>query len=65
MFVLLNGKPYPLPKSRTLAGLLRSVSPPAPFAVALNDEFIPRATYEDCAVQPNDRIDIVHPTVGG
>jgi sulfur carrier protein len=65
MFVLVNGKPYQLPESGTLAALLRSVSPPAPFAVALNEEVIPRGTYEDCLVQPNDRIDIVHPTAGG
>ena len=65
MFVLVNGKPYPLPQSGSLAALLLSVSPPAPFAVALNEEFIPRGTYEDCLVHPNDRIDIIHPTAGG
>jgi sulfur carrier protein len=65
MFVLVNGKPYPLLESATLAAVLRSVSPSAPFAVALNEEFIPRGTYEDCLVKPNDRIDIVHPTAGG
>lgn len=65
MFVLVNGKPYPLPQSGTLAALLRSLSPPAPFAVALNEEFISQGTYNDCLVKPNDRIDIVHPTAGG
>jgi sulfur carrier protein len=65
MFVLVNGRAYPLPESATLAAVLRSVSPPAPFAVALNEEFIPRGTYEDCLVHPNDRIAIVHPTAGG
>ena len=65
MFVLVNGTPPPLPQSRSLAALLRSVSPPVPFAVALNEEFIPGGTYEGCLVHPNDRIDIVHPTAGG
>jgi sulfur carrier protein len=65
MFVLVNGKPYPLPQPGSLAALLRSVSPPVPFAVALNEEFIPGGTYEDCLVHANDRIDIVHPTAGG
>jgi thiamine biosynthesis protein ThiS len=64
MFVLVNGQAYPLPESGTLAAVLRSLAPPAPFAVALNEEFIP-GTYEDCLVHPNDRIDIVHPTAGG
>jgi sulfur carrier protein len=65
MFVLVNGQAYPLRESATLASVLRSVSPPSPFAVAINEEFIPRGTYEDCLVHPNDRIDIVHPTAGG
>jgi len=65
MFVLVNGKAYPFPQSGTLAALLRSLSPLAPFAVALNEEFISQGTYEDCLVHPNDRIDIVHPTAGG
>lgn len=65
MFVLVNGNAHPLPEPPTLAELLLSVSPPAPFAVALNEEFIPRGTYEKCLVHPNDRIDIVHPTAGG
>ena len=65
MFVLVNGKAYPFPQSGTLAALLRSLSPLAPFAVALNEEFISQGTYEDCLVHPNDRIDIVYPTAGG
>jgi sulfur carrier protein len=65
MFVLLNGQAYPFPESGALAAVLRSVSPPAPFAVALNEEFIPKGTYEDCLVHPNDRIDIVHASAGG
>ncbi len=65
MFVLVNGQAYPLPESAMLAEVLRSVSPPSPFAVALNEEFIPRGTYEDCLVHPKDRIDIVYPTAGG
>jgi thiamine biosynthesis protein ThiS len=65
MFVIVNGQAHPLPKSRTLAALLLSLSPPAPFAVARNDEVVPRETYEDCRIYPGDLIDIVHPTAGG
>jgi sulfur carrier protein len=50
---------------QTLAELLLSIAPTAPFAVALNDEFVPRAVYEKCSLADGDRIDIVHPTVGG
>ena len=65
MFVIVNGQTYPLPEPRTLAALLRSLSPSAPFAVARNEEVVPRGTYEDCRIHPGDRIDIVHPTAGG
>ena len=65
MFIVVNGQSHPLPGPQTLAALLLSLSPPAPFAVALNDEVVLRETFEECWVYPGDRIDIVHPTVGG
>jgi sulfur carrier protein len=65
MFVIVNGKTSPLPEPRTLDALLRFLSPAAPFAVARNEEVIPRGTYEKCRISPGDRIDIVHPTAGG
>jgi len=64
MFVIVNGQPHPLPMLRTLAALLVSLSPPTPFAVALNEEFVPRGGFEDCWIHPGDRIEIVHPTAG-
>ena len=65
MFVIVNGQTQPLPEPRTLAALLLSLSPSAPFAIARNEEFVPRAAYEDCRIEPGDRIDIIHPTAGG
>jgi thiamine biosynthesis protein ThiS len=65
MFVIVNGETCPLPEPRTLDALLRRLSPAAPFAVARNEEVIPREGYEECPIFPGDRIDIVHPTAGG
>ena len=65
MFVIVNGQRYPLPEPQTLAALLSQLSPAAPFAVACNAEVVPRGSYEECRIQPGDRIDIVHPTAGG
>lgn len=65
MFVVVNGQSHPLPGPQTLAALLLSLSPPAPFAVALNDEVVLRANFEECKVYPGDRIDIVYPAAGG
>ncbi len=65
MSVLVNGIDQPLPEPQTLAALLLKLSPPTPFAVARNGDFVPRAAYAECGVRPGDRIDIVHPTAGG
>ncbi len=65
MFVIVNGQTRPLPEPRTLTALLVLLSPLAPFAVAHNEEFVPRGAYEMCCIAPGDRIDIVHPTAGG
>jgi thiamine biosynthesis protein ThiS len=65
MFVVVDGQTYPLPEPHTLAALLRSLSPEAPFAVARNTEVVPRGTYEDCRIQPGDRFDILYPAAGG
>lgn len=65
MFVIVNGETRPLPEPETLAFLLISLSPQAPFAVAHNEEFVPRGDYELHHISSGDRIDIVHPTAGG
>jgi len=65
MFVVVNGQTHPLPAPQTLAALLRLLSPPAPFAVARNTEVVPRGAYEDCCIEPGDRIDVLHPAAGG
>ena len=65
MYVIVNGRTHPLPEPRTLAALLRSLSPPVPFVVARNDEVVLSRTYEACHIDPGDRIDIVHPAAGG
>ena len=65
MFVIVNGKMHPLAKIQTLAELLHLLSPTPPFAVARNEEVVPRGTYEECRIHSGDRIEIVHPTAGG
>jgi thiamine biosynthesis protein ThiS len=65
MFVVVNGETHPLPEPRTLAALLRFLSPVAPFAIARNTEVVPREAYEDCHIESGDRIDILHPAAGG
>lgn len=65
MFVIVNGENHPLPEPPTLSALLVTLSPCAPFAVAHNEEFVPRGDYNACRIYPGDRVDVVHPTAGG
>ena len=65
MSVIVNGQSQPLPEPPTVAALLLALAPATPFAIARNEEFVPRAAYCDCGLQPGDRIEIVHPTAGG
>ena len=65
MFVIVNGNTCLLPELRSLDALLRVLSPADPFAVARNEELVPRGTYAQCVISTGDRIDIVHPTAGG
>lgn len=65
MFVIVNGEKHPLPEPQTFTAFLRSLSPQPPFAVAHNEELVPRRDYGVCLISAGDRIDIVHPTAGG
>ncbi len=65
MFVIVNGETRPLPEPQTLAALLISLSPQTPFAVAHNEEFVPRRDYHSRGISSGDRIDIIRPTAGG
>ena len=65
MSVSVNGEMQPLPEPPTVAALLKLLCPLTPFAVARNEEFVPRSAYAECRIYPGDRIEIVHPSVGG
>jgi thiamine biosynthesis protein ThiS len=65
MSVIVNGETQPLPEPPTLSTLLVALSPTPPFVVACNEEFIPRSSYINCRLCSGDRIEIVHPSVGG
>jgi thiamine biosynthesis protein ThiS len=54
MFVIVNGETHPIPEPQTLTALLISLAPQAPFAVAHNEEVVPRADYEACRISPGD-----------
>lgn len=65
MRVLINQKPYDLPEGTTLAEAVAQVGASAPFAVAVNLKFVPRAQHEQTRLQEGDQVEIVTPVAGG
>ncbi len=65
MQLTVNGHATPMPDPPTLEILLLTLEPQKPYAVARNDEFVPRTTYHQCELMDGDRIEIVHPSAGG
>jgi thiamine biosynthesis protein ThiS len=65
MLLKVNGRETPMPDPPTLGSLLETLQPPEPYVVARNEEFVQRPKYQQCALMDGDRIEILHPSVGG
>ena len=64
MILLINDKPTETYASN-LAGLVVELEIEGAFALALNENFIPKSQYADTLLNENDRIEIVAPMQGG
>lgn len=49
----------------TVADLLEQLMPESPFAVSVNTCFVSKKQYSVYQLQPQDKVDIVRPVVGG
>lgn len=64
--VYLNDKQYQVISNLSLDTLLASLkSKETDFAIAINNEFIPRLSYASTFLHENDRIDFIVPMQGG
>lgn len=64
--VSFNGSPMELKAGQTLSELLESAGKPdAPFAVAVNMQFVPGEKYASWCLQPGDCVDLVVAMQGG
>jgi len=54
-----------MPDPPTLENLLETLQPRQPYAVARNEEFVERSSYQQCNLMDGDRVEIVHPSAGG
>ena len=66
MKLTINGEKREIVKSQTLEELIHELNIQAPnFAVALNQQVIPKSKYATTAIQENDEVEIVHAVGGG
>ncbi|UQB42146.1 sulfur carrier protein ThiS [Thiomicrospira microaerophila] len=64
MIVIINGEPRDT-IATNLAGLLVELKIEGAFALALNENFVPKSQYANTTIHENDRIEIVAPMQGG
>ena len=64
MHILLNNQTTALPAGATVAQALAQLQPRAPFAVAVNTEFVPKSGY-DRVLSDGDKLEVISPVTGG
>ena len=66
MELTINGEKRKINESTNLADLVKELDIQAPnFAMALNQQVVPRSKYESTVIKENDQIEIVHAVGGG
>jgi len=66
--VEVNGEARSMPAEGRLAALLREMEIDVQtkgVAVAVNDEIVPRARWDDARLRPGDRVEVVRAVQGG
>ncbi|MCJ2543053.1 sulfur carrier protein ThiS [Thermostichus vulcanus] len=65
MRIVINQEPRELPDGLTLAEAVALLEVSSPFAVAVNQNFVPRTQYAQTPLQEGDQLEILTPVVGG
>ena len=66
MQLTINGEKRVIKKSKNLADLIKELDIKAPnFAMALNQQVVPRSKYDSTSIKENDKVEIVHAVGGG
>ena len=63
--LFINQKPYQLPAGATLADAVSVAGVRAPFAAAVNLQFVPRSQYAQHLLHEQDRVELIAPLTGG
>lgn len=65
MEILINDRTFIVQDDARVVDALLAYRARAPFAVAINGQFVPRAQHATHALRPGDRLDVVQPVTGG
>ncbi len=65
MRILANQIPRELPSNSRITDLLSMIEARAPYAVAVNLQFVPKTRHADYILQENDQVEIIAPVTGG
>ena len=66
MELIINGELRNINESQNLGDLVKELDIQSPnFAIALNQQVVPRSKYDSTAIKENDQIEIVHAVGGG
>ena len=66
MQLTVNGEKRVIKESKNLADLIKELDIKAPnFAMALNQQVVPRSKYDSTSIKENDKVEIVHAVGGG
>ena len=66
MQLTINGEKRVIKESKNLADLIKELDIKAPnFAMALNQQVVPRSKYNSTSIKEDDKVEIVHAVGGG
>jgi thiamine biosynthesis protein ThiS len=66
MNITLNGNAHIYPDKLSASELLRSLGlSDKRLALEINQEIVPRSTFDTCIINPGDQVEIVHAIGGG
>ncbi|WP_370981362.1 sulfur carrier protein ThiS [Agaribacterium sp. ZY112] len=65
MNIILNDQQQELSSSALSELISTAVTGDAPFAIAINEQFIPRSEYNNTELKDGDRVEILSPMQGG
>ena len=65
MRVTVNQIEYDVPNQSVISDALALINATAPYAVAVNMQFVPKTKHAEFALNENDQIEVIAPVTGG